>query len=240
MKTALKTSSPQSNTLVPSLVDMLEAGVHFGHDRSKQNPKMKSLVFTQRNRIAIIDLEKTHAALQKAVNFVTHVAKELHHEILFVGTKRQARKIVMEQAEVAHMPYVTKRWLGGTLTNFATILKSVEKLEELKASVQSGAMAKLSKKEQAIRQKEIGRLESVLEGIKTLKTMPAALFVVGVHDEKIAVREAQKIGLPIIGLVDTNADPDQIDYPIPANDDATRSISLIVGAVTQAIKSVRA
>jgi small subunit ribosomal protein S2 len=230
-----KPASPQA---LPGLVELLEAGVHFGHERSKQNPKMKHHIFTQRNRIAILDLEKTQAALQVAADFAHTVASNLRHEILFVGTKRQARQIVREQAETAGMPYVTRRWLGGTLTNFATIQKSVEKLEELK-KISQEKQVKFTKKEQAVRQKEISRLESVLEGIKSLKTMPKALFIVGAYDEKIAVHEARKMGIPTIGIVDTNADPDLIDYPIPANDDAVRSLQLIVKTITNAIVAAR-
>lgn len=225
---------------LPTLVEMLEAGVHFGHERSKQNPKMKGFVFMQRNRIGILDLEKTYEALEKASQFLYRLALNPAHTILFVGTKRQARQVVRQQAEAAGMPFVTKRWLGGTLTNFATILKSIEKLEELKADNKTGESVHLTKKEQAVRNKEIGRLESVLEGVRTLRAVPSALVVVGAHDEKLAVREAKRVGVPIVGLVDTNADPDMIDYPIPANDDAVRSLHLVLTVLTQAIVAARA
>lgn len=224
---------------VPDLLEMLEAGVHFGHERSKRNPKMEPFIFTQRNRVAIIDLEKTQERLQKAVNFVQSVGKQANKEILFVGTKRQSRGIVRQYAESVGMPYVTKRWLGGTLTNFRTILKSVEKLDELKSVVESPAIEKMTKKERSVMRKEIGRLESVLEGLMNIRALPAAVFAIGSHDEKLAVREAKRVGVPVIGITDTNADPSGVDYPIPANDDAVRSLELIVATITEAIKSSR-
>jgi small subunit ribosomal protein S2 len=223
-------------TKVPELVEMLEAGVHFGHERSKKNPRMDKYIFMLRNRMAIIDLEKTHAALEKAVEFIQQVGADPAKQILFVGTKRQAREIVRKHAEAASMPYVTRRWLGGTLTNFSTILKSIEKLEELKGIEGTPVMQKMTKKEKAVHTKEIGRLENVLEGIKGLKKLPAAIVVVGVHDERLAVREASRVGIPVIGIADTNANPTLVDYPIPANDDAIRSIDLIIGTLAKALK----
>lgn len=218
---------------------MLEAGVHFGHDRSKQNPRMKQYVFMQRNRIAILDLEKTVTALDKAAVFLAQLARLPNKEILFVGTKRQAREAVLQHAKAAGMPYVTKRWLGGTLTNFVTILKSIEKLDELKSLDQTKEVEKMTKKEQAVRRQEVFRLEAVLEGIKSMRSLPAALVVVGVHDEKLAVQEAKRVGIPVVGIVDTNADPTTVDYPIPANDDAVRSINLILGTIAAAIRGAR-
>lgn len=214
---------------------MLEAGVHFGHERSKKNPRMDSYVFMLRNRMAIIDLEKTHTALARAVEFVHQVSKDANKEILFVGTKRQARDIVRKYAESVGQPYVTQRWLGGTLTNFSTVLKSIEKLDELKGMTETPAMEKMTKKERSVHAKEIERLEEVLEGIKNLRKLPAVVIVVGAHDEKLAVREAKRVGIPIVGITDTNTDPELLDYPIPANDDAIRSIDLIVGTLTKAI-----
>lgn len=225
---------------IPALVTMLEAGVHFGHERSKRNPKMERYIFQQRNRIAIIDLEKTQTALMDAVLSVHRLASTSTRGILFVGTKRQAREIVRRHAESIGMPYVTKRWLGGTLTNFSTIQKSIEKLDELRQKQANPDMvSKMTKKERAVMQKEIGRLEAVLEGIKDMRALPAALFVIGAHDEKLAVREAKRVGIPVIGITDSNANPDLIDYAIPGNDDAVRSIDLIVGTVTAAIKAAR-
>lgn len=224
---------------LPDLLEMLEAGVHFGHERSKRNPKMEPYIFTQRNRVAIIDLEKTQVGLQKAVEFVQQISQQPGRDILFVGTKRQARDIVRRYAESVSMPYITKRWLGGTLTNFRTILKSVEKLDELKSTIESTAAEKMTKKEKAIIRKEIERLESVLEGLMNIRALPAVVFVVGSHDEKLAVREAVRVGIPVIGVTDTNADPNLVTYPIPANDDAVRSLELIVGTIAAAIKGAR-
>lgn len=232
-------SSPAASVQIPSLVAMLEAGVHFGHERSKQNPKMKGYVFTQRDRIGIIDLEKTQTALQNAAVFLAELARKPHHQILFVGTKRQASRLVAQYASKIQMPYVTTRWLGGTLTNFATILKSIEKLDELKAMERTKDVEKLTKKELSIRHKEIIRLETVLEGLRLLRTLPAAVVVVGAHDEKLAVKEANQVGLPVIGIVDTNANPQLLTYPIPANDDAVRSITLVLETLTAAISSAR-
>jgi len=225
---------------IPELVTMLEAGVHFGHERSKRNPKMEPFIFQQRNRIAIIDLEKTQTALQEAAAEAYRLASTSTRGILFVGTKRQAREIVRRHADRLGMPYVTKRWLGGTLTNFSTIQKSIEKLDELRQRQSNPDLAgKITKKERSVMKKEISRLEAVLEGIKDMRTLPAAVFVVGAHDEKLAVREAKRVGIPVIGITDSNADPDLIDWPIPGNDDAVRSIDLIVGTVASAIKSAR-
>jgi len=232
-----KTTKKKSATPTPELLQMLEAGVHFGHERSKRNPKMEEFVFLRRNRVAIIDLEKTQAALARAAVFVEKLAGETGGEILFVGTKRQAREVVRRHAEEVDMPYVTKRWLGGTLTNFATIQKSIEKLDELKKQRDSKAAEKMTKKERAVMQKEIERLEEVLEGMMNVRKLPVAVFVVGAHDEKLAVREARRSGIPLIGVADTNADPDLLDYPIPANDDAVRSLDLICGVIADAVKA---
>lgn len=215
---------------------MLEAGVHFGHERSKRNPKMEQYIFVQRNRVAIIDLERTQQALQRAVEFLKRLTGVAGREVLFIGTKRQAREIVRRHAEAVGMPHVTKRWLGGTLTNFKTIQKSIEKLDELKKKVESKAFESSTKKEKAVTKKEIERLEEVLEGIHDMRSLPAAIVVVGSHDERLAVREANRVGIPVVGITDTNADPDLVDYGIPANDDAVRSIDLLVGALAQAIQ----
>jgi small subunit ribosomal protein S2 len=228
-------TAASAKTQVPELIDMLEAGVHFGHERSKKNPQMDRYIFMLRNRMAIIDLEKTHAALTEAIRFLEGIAADPNKQVLFVGTKRQAREIVRKHAEASHMPYVTTRWLGGTLTNFSTILKSIEKLEELKSFAETPAAEKITKKEKAVRTKEIERLEGVLEGIKGLKKLPAAIIAVGVHDEHLAVREANRVGIPVVGIADTNANPKLVEYPVPANDDAIRSIDLIVGTLARAI-----
>ncbi len=233
------TAVKKVSIVVPELVQMLEAGVHFGHERSKRNPRMEKYIFLQRNRIAIIDLEQTQTALKRATEFLARLASEPKRAILFVGTKRQAREIVQRHAESVGMPFVTKRWLGGTLTNFATVQKSIEKLDELKSVQDTQAIEKMTKKEKAVMQKEIKRLEEVLEGMKTMRVLPAALIVVGSHDERLAVREANRVGIPVVGITDTNADPDVVDYPIPANDDAVRAIDLIVATLTAAISSAR-
>ena len=225
--------------LVPDVVAMLEAGVHFGHEKSKRNPKMEKFIYMHRNKVAIIDLNHTRDGLEKAAQFAYDIALKPHAEILFVGTKRQARPIVQKYAEEAKMPYVTRRWLGGTLTNFTTILKSIEKLQELKRTQDDKSLMRLTKKERAVRQKEVERLESVLEGMKNLRSLPAAIFVAGAHDERIAVREALRMGIPVIGITDTNADPASVTMPIPANDDAIRSLELVTSVIAKAIMAAR-
>jgi small subunit ribosomal protein S2 len=224
---------------LPELVTMLEAGVHFGHERSKRNPKMETYIYTLRNRVAILDLEKTQERLKQAVDFLQNLARTTNQEILFVGTKRQARDIIRRHAESIGMPYVTKRWLGGTLTNFKTILKSVEKLDELKSLSDSSSAQKMTKKERAVMNKEIGRLEEVLEGIMNIRALPAAIIVAGIHDEKLALKEATRIGIPVVGIADTNADPRSAQYPIPGNDDAVRSLDLLIGTLARAIAQAR-
>lgn len=237
--TATKTTAPTAiDSLLPELMTMLEAGVHFGHERSKRNPKMEPYIFMHRNRVAIFDLEQTLAELRKAALFAYNLSRNPANDILFVGTKRQARAIVKKYADHLPQPYVTKRWLGGTLTNFRTIQKSIEKLEELKKSADD-KNAHLTKKAKAVRAKEIQRLEGILEGIRTMRRLPAAVFVLGVHDEAIAVREARRMNIPVIGIVDTNADPALATYPIPANDDAIRALDLITGIITAAIAAGR-
>lgn len=225
--------------LVPDVVQMLEAGVHFGHEKSKRNPGMEQYIYMHRSRVAIIDLNHTKDGLTKAAEFAYEIAKKPSAEILFVGTKRQVRPIVQKYAEAAGMPFVTRRWLGGTLTNFSTILKSIEKLQELKRTEDDKQLIRLTKKERAVRQKEVERLESVLEGMKALRTLPAAIFVAGAHDEKIAVKEAIRMGIPVIGIADTNADPKLITRPIPANDDAIKSLDLITSVISNAIIAAR-
>lgn len=225
--------------VIPDVVAMLEAGVHFGHEKSKRNPKMEQFIYMHRSKVAIIDLNHTREGLIAAAEFAYEIAQKPHAQILFVGTKRQARAIVRKYAEASGMPYITKRWLGGTLTNFATILKSIEKLQELKRTEGSKQAATLTKKERAVRQKEIERLEGVLEGLKNVRSLPDAIFVAGAHDERIAVREAVRMGIPVIGIADTNSDPKLLTRPIPANDDAIRSLDLITSVIAKAIMSAR-
>ncbi len=224
---------------IPDVVAMLEAGVHFGHEKSKRNPKMEQYIYMHRSRVAIIDLNHTRDGILKAVAFVKELAQKPHADILFVGTKRQARSIIRKYAEAVKMPYITKRWLGGTLTNFSTIQKSIEKLDELKRTEDSKQTLTLTKKERAVRQKEIERLESVLEGMKSLRSLPAAIFVTGAHDERIAVKEAVRMGIPVIGIADTNADPALLTCAIPANDDAIRSLELITRVIARTIADER-
>lgn len=238
-KATTKTKTSAADKLVPELVSMLEAGVHFGHERSKRNPKMEPFIFMQRNRVAIIDLEQTRQQLLAATRFAYDIASAPSKEILFVGTKRQSRGIIRKYAEEIGQPYVTQRWLGGTLTNFSTILKSIEKLEELKRIEEGDQTAKLTKKERAVHRKEIERLEEVLEGIKGMRSLPAALFLASIHNERVAVREAKRMGIPVVGIADTNADPNQVDYPISANDDALRSVDLITSVIASAIAAAR-
>ncbi len=226
--------------LIPELMTMLEAGVHFGHERSKRNPKMEKYIFMHRNRVAIFDLEQTSSELKKAALFAYNTARVPGNDILFVGTKRQARPIVKKYAEEVKQPYVTLRWLGGTLTNFRTIQKSIEKLEELKTLEKDPASARLTKKERAVRQKEIQRLEKVLEGIRAMRRLPAALVVAGLHNDQIAIREARRMKIPVIGIADTNADPSSATYPVPGNDDAIRSLDLLVSVIAKAIAAGQA
>lgn len=218
----------------PSLVDLLEAGAHFGHETSKWNPKMEQYIFMTRNRVHVLDLQKTLSCLESAAKFAQGIAAK-GGVILFVGTKRQARGIVKTEAERCGMPFVTTRWLGGTFTNFETILKSINKLEELRQTISSPDASTLTKKEKAVINNEIERLQDVLQGLKDLKKVPNAVFLIGAHSEKIAAKEAKRKNVPVIAMVDTNVDPSDIDYPIPANDDAVRSIDIIVKTIADAI-----
>ena len=200
---------------------------------------MAPYIFTTRNRVHVLDLQQTHDALERAAEFVQKLSAR-GGTMLFVGTKRQARAVVKAQAERCGMPYVTTRWLGGTFTNFDTILKSITKLESLRTKRSSPEATVLTKKERAVIDNEIRRLEEVLEGLKNLRKLPEAVFLVGAHDEKIAVKEAKRKNVPVVALVDTNADPAGISYPIPANDDAVRSLELIVRVIADAVLDGRA
>lgn len=213
---------------------LLEAGVHFGHETKRWNPKMKPFIFGEKNGVYIIDLSKTQEALLKACDFLKGVAAK-GGSILFVGTKRQAQDIVKEEALRSGMFYVTQRWLGGMLTNFQTIKKSIKRLEELERLKEDGTMAKLSKKEAAQLNKEMFKLNKNLEGVRAMAKPPKAMFVVDSKKEEIAVKEARKLGIAVVALVDTNCDPDLINYVIPGNDDAIRSIKLVVGLVANSI-----
>ena len=219
---------------VVSMKQLLEAGVHFGHHTRRWNPKMAEYIFTERNGVYIIDLQKTVKKLEDAYMFVRQVA-ENGDEILFVGTKKQAMDSVKEEAERCGMPFVNARWLGGMLTNFTTIKLRIRRLAQLKAMEENGTFDLLPKKEVAKLQLEIEKLEKFLGGITEMKKMPAAMFIVDPRKERIAVAEAKKLGIPIVAIVDTNCDPDEVDYVIPGNDDAIRAVKLIAGALADAV-----
>ena len=217
-----------------TIKDLLEAGVHFGHQARYWNPKMQPYIFGARNDIHIINLEKTVPALAAAVAHVRELIAK-RHKILFVGTKRSAGKVVREQAQRCNMPYVDKRWLGGMLTNYKTIRQSISRLADLEKQATDGTFEKLTKKEVLSRRRLLEKLEASLGGIKEMGSLPDVLFVVDVDHEKIAVTEARKIGVKVIGIVDTNSSPEGIDYVIPGNDDAIRSIRLFVTAIADAV-----
>jgi len=213
---------------------MLEAGVHFGHQTRYWNPKMADYIFGQRNKIHIVNLEKTLAMYQEAVKYVRQLAGN-RGTILFVGTKRQARDIIAEEARRAAMPYVDHRWLGGMLTNFKTVKASIKRLKDLETMAQDGTFEKMSKREALTLQREMDKLNRSLGGIKEMGALPDALFVIDVGYQKIAVTEAKKLGIPIVGVVDTNHSPDGIAYVIPGNDDSSRAIRLYARGVADAV-----
>ncbi|MGN0570588.1 MAG: 30S ribosomal protein S2 [Candidatus Fimenecus sp.] len=219
---------------VVSMKQLLEAGVHFGHQTRRWNPKMAEYIFTERNGIYIIDLQKTVKKLEEAYMFVRDIAAE-GDEILFVGTKKQAQDSIKEEAQRCGMPYVNARWLGGMLTNFSTIKRRIKRLGQLQAMKADGTFDILPKKEAAKLELEIEKLEKFMGGITEMKKQPAAMFIVDPRKERIAVAEAKKLGIPIIAIVDTNCDPDEIDYVIPGNDDAIRAVKLIAGAMADAV-----
>ena len=219
---------------VITMKQLLEAGVHFGHQTRRWNPKMAEYIFTERNGIYIIDLQKTVKKLEEAYMFVRDLAAE-GEEVLFVGTKKQAQESIKEEADRCGMPYVNARWLGGMLTNFVTIKRRIKRLGQLKAMKEDGTFDLLTKKEAAKLDLEIEKLEKYMGGITEMKKQPAAMFIVDPRKERIAVAEAKKLGIPIIAIVDTNCDPDEIDYVIPGNDDAIRAVKLIAGAMADAV-----
>ena len=219
---------------VVSMKQLLEAGVHFGHQTRRWNPKMDRYIFAERNGIYIIDLQKTVKKLEEAYAFVKEVS-ENGGEVLFVGTKKQAMDSVREEAIRCGMPYVNARWLGGMLTNYQTIQKRIKRLAQLKAMEQDGTFNLLPKKEVIKLNLEIEKLEKFMGGITEMKKQPAALFIVDPRKERIAVAEAHKLGIPIVAIVDTNCDPDEVDYVIPGNDDAIRAVRLIAGAMADAV-----
>lgn len=216
-----------------SIRDLLEAGVHFGHQANRWNPKMRPYIFGVRNGIHIIDLQKTAKLLEDALKFVSKVTSE-GEMVLFVGTKPQAQAIVEEEAQRCRMPYVTNRWLGGTLTNFVTIRKSLARIDEIDQLLAEGSVERLPKKEVARLEKEQARLLKNLKGLRQMQDLPGALFIVDTNKEHLAVREAERCGIPVVALVDTNCDPENVTYPIPGNDDAIRSIRLITSLIADA------
>ena len=219
---------------VISMKQLLEAGVHFGHQTRRWNPKMAEYIFTERNGIYIIDLQKTVKKVEEAYYFIKDVAAE-GKTILFVGTKKQAQDSIKEEAERVGMYYVNARWLGGMMTNFKTIQKRIERLEQINKMEEEGTFDLLPKKEVIKLKGQRDKLEKYLGGIKDMKKLPGALFVVDPRKEKIAIAEAKKLGIPVVAIVDTNCDPDEVDYVIPGNDDAIRAVKLIASTMSNAI-----
>jgi len=219
---------------VISMKQLLEAGVHFGHQTRRWNPKMAKYIFTERNGIYIIDLQKTVKKLDEAYNFVRDISIQ-GKDVLFVGTKKQAQSSMKEEAEFCSQPYVNARWLGGMMTNFKTIRKRIDRLNQLRKMAEDGTFELLPKKEVIKLNAEIERLEKFLGGIQDMPRLPGALFIVDPKKERIAVMEAKKLGIPIVAIVDTNCDPDEIDYVIPGNDDAIRAVKLIANGIAQAV-----
>jgi len=238
LATTVNTTQGTSVTPTVSMKELLEAGVHFGHQTKRWNPKMKDFIFGERNGIYIIDLQKTHRLLQDALQYVQDLASQ-GRTIMFVGTKRQAQEAIAEEAQRAGMPYVNERWLGGLLTNFVTIRKSLDRLRELEAMSTDGRHERLTKKEVAQLEKERVKIEKNLKGIKGMKNVPDAIFGIDTRKESIAVQEARKLKIPVIGIVDTNCDPDEVDHVIPGNDDALRAIKLFAGRIADAILAGR-
>ncbi len=219
---------------VISMKQLLEAGVHFGHQTRRWNPKMARYIFTERNGIYIVDLQKTVKKLDEAYAFLRSVAEE-GKSVLFVGTKKQAQEAIREESERAGQFYVNERWLGGMMTNFQTIQKRVARLKELEAMEEDGTFEVLTKKEVQVLRHEMNKLETYLGGIKEMNKLPGALFVVDPRKERIAVAEARKLNIPIVAIVDTNCDPDEIDYVIPGNDDAIRAVRLLTAKMADAV-----
>jgi len=224
---------------VVTMKSLLEAGVHFGHQTRRWNPKMKPYIFTERSGIYILDLQQTLREIEKSYTFARGLAAR-GGQVLFVGTKKQAQEPMQTEAERSGMPYVNNRWLGGMLTNFVTMRTRVARMETLEAMIADGRMEKLPKKEQILLGKELAKLQANLNGVRDMREVPGAIFVVDTKREDIAVHEARRLHIPIIGVVDTNADPDEIDYVIPGNDDAIRSVSLMCRIIADAVLEGRA
>jgi small subunit ribosomal protein S2 len=220
---------------LPSYKELLDAGVHFGHLKKKWNPKMSPYIFMERNGIHIIDINRTIECMDRSNAALRQIAKS-GRKIMFVATKKQARDIVANAARSVGMPYVTERWLGGMMTNFSTIRRSVKKMNNIDRMLADATVTNMTKKERLTLTRERNKLEKVLGGIANLNRLPAAIFIVDIHHEHIAVAEAHKLGLRTFGIVDTNSDPNQVDYPIPANDDASKSVKILVNSAVAAIQ----
>jgi small subunit ribosomal protein S2 len=220
---------------LPTYKELLDAGVHFGHLKKKWNPKMSPYIFMERNGIHIIDINRTIECMEQANAALRQMAKS-GRKIMFVATKKQARDIVATAAQSVDMPFVTERWLGGMMTNFSTIRRSVKKMNNIDRMLADNTAQNMTKKERLTLTRERNKLEKVLGGIANLNRLPAAIFIVDIHHEHIAVAEAHKLGMRTFGIVDTNSDPNQVDYPIPANDDASKSVKIIVNAAVEAIR----
>lgn len=223
-----------SSTRIVSVRSLLESGAHFGHQTKRWNPKMRSFIFTSRNGIHIIDLQKTVTGITDAYHFIADTVAE-GYKVLFVGTKKQAQEVIVEETKRCEQLYITQRWLGGTLTNFSTIRKRLRYMAGLEEQRDRGELSRLTKAEGLKIEEEIGKLNRVFGGIKTMEQLPGALFVVDPREEGNAVREARKVGVPVVAMVDTNCDPDMIDYVIPCNDDAIRSIKLVTSKIADAV-----
>lgn len=220
---------------IPTLTELMEAGVHFGHQKSKSHPKMKPFIYSIVNGVQIIDLEKTAEKLKEALEFIREKVSQ-GGIVLFLGTKVQVRKIIKENAEKVEMPYIIERWLGGTITNFSEISKLINKLNGLNKKKTSGELKKYTKKEQLGFSKEIERLERIVGGLKDLKKLPDIIFIADIKKETSAIKEASKRKIPLVAIVDANGNPEKVDYPIPANDDGIKSLKLIIGLIAEAIK----
>ena len=219
----------------PTYKDLLDAGVHFGHLKKKWNPKMAPYIFMERKGIHIIDLNRTLECMDRAATALRQIAKS-GRKIMFVATKKQAREIVSKAAQSVGMPYVTDRWLGGMMTNFSTIRKSIKKMQSIERMLADGSLTSVTKKERLTLERERAKLDRVLGGIANLNRIPAAIFIVDISHEHIAVTEAHKLNLRTFGIVDSNSDPNQVDYPIPGNDDASKSISILTNFAVEAIR----
>jgi small subunit ribosomal protein S2 len=226
------------NTMVASMKELLEAGVHFGHQVKRWNPKMKRYIFGERNGIYIIDLQKTLKGLEEAYNFVRN-ASTTGGGVLFVGTKKQAQDSIAEEAGRAGAYFVNQRWLGGMLTNFTTVKKSIERLKKIEAMKEDGTMNLLTKREAAALEKERAKLDKNLSGIKDMKDLPGVIFIIDPKKERIAIAEGRRLSIPIVAVVDTNCDPDEVDYVIPGNDDAIRAIKLLTSKMANAVMEGR-